>query len=316
MYTVTWNGPGIIDPSGVYDPGASTSGTTVLVTVEQDGCQYKAAFDIAVQPQPVADFEIRGTPCVDELLDVFFTGSASSSAMFAWDLDGADTMAAAPPALFAITWPEAGDYRVQLIVTDNGCPSEARAVPITIDAPLPVPEPQCEVEDYYTVTVSWPPVPGATGYQVGASAGRVSVAGTTCTIHQLDDDTPVTISVTATGPTACGPSTATIECRTIPYIPPLTYVPTVFSPNGDGVNDVFFVQANEEIVAVSAMRVFDRWGDVLFEKFDALPNDPDAGWDGTFHGQPMNPDVFVYWIEVLTVKGQTITLTGDVTILR
>jgi len=316
-YSVTWSGPGLIDPTGRFDPAQAPSGNVaILVEVEQDGCMYSASFDIDVQPQPTADFDVVGTPCTDELLDVIFTGSASPQAIFAWDFAGGDTLPAAPPALFSITWPTAGQYDVQLVVTDNGCPSEVVAVPVQVDAPLALPQPVCEVEDYYTVTISWPPVAGATAYQVSASAGRVSTAGTTATIHQLEDGKPVTITVVATGPTVCGPSQATIECQTIPFIPPLAYVPNVFSPDGDGLNDVFFVQTNEEIKSVSAMRVFDRWGDVLFERFDALPNDPSAGWDGTFHGQPMNPDVFVYWIEVVTVKDVKMILSGDVTIVR
>lgn len=316
-YSVTWSGPGILDPSGRFDPAQATTGNlAILVEVEQDGCVYSASFDLTVQPQPKADFDILGTRCADELLDVIFTGSASSQATFAWDFAGGDTLPAAPPALFSITWPTAGQYEVQLVVTDNGCPSEAVAVPVQVDAPLALPEPVCEEEDYYTVTISWPPLSGATAYEVSASSGRVSTSGTTATVHQLEDGKPVTITVVATGPTVCGPSQATIECHTIPFIPPLAYVPNVFSPDGDGLNDVFFVQTNEEIRSVSAMRVFDRWGDVLFERFDALPNDPSAGWDGTFHGQPMNPDVFVYWIEVVTVKDVKMILAGDVTIVR
>lgn len=315
--SITWAGPGIINSSGVFDPALAQPGTnTITIQVEENGCMYFADVIVFVQPQPVAAFEIQGVPCAGNMLDVIFTGIASSQAVFEWTLHGGDTLPAASPALFSIVWPEAGSYAVDLVVTENGCSSGVTSVPVLLDAPLAAPEPQCETEDYYSVTVSWPPVPGAAGYQVATSAGRVSVSGTTCTVRQLEDDSPVTITVTATGPTACGPSAASVDCRTIPYIPPLVYVPTVFSPNQDGINDIFYVQTNAEISIVSAIRIYDRWGDVVFEAFDVAPNDPAAGWNGTFRGKPMNPEVFVYWIEALTVKQKTITVTGDVTIVR
>jgi gliding motility-associated-like protein len=86
------------------------------------------------------------------------------------------------------------------------------------------------------------------------------------------------------------------------------YVPNVFTPNGDGVNDVF------EISALPAgewnLKIFDRWGNLLFETNDAETD----FWDGSFRGQRMNPGVYVWSLSGTTQEGDIITQLGSVTL--
>jgi gliding motility-associated-like protein len=86
------------------------------------------------------------------------------------------------------------------------------------------------------------------------------------------------------------------------------FVPTVFSPNGDGNNDVFFVRGNgiEDLRFV----IYNRWGEVVFES-----TNPDSGWDGTYKGKPVDSGVFIYMITA-KMTGETKELSGDVTLLR
>lgn len=95
------------------------------------------------------------------------------------------------------------------------------------------------------------------------------------------------------------------------------FVPTVFSPNGDGINDQLMIFANNDAVEIiEEFRIFDRWGAVQYEAFDFAPNDPNIGWDGSFDGKPKNPAVFVYYANVLFKDGEKITVEGDFTLLR
>ncbi|MEL6636985.1 MAG: gliding motility-associated C-terminal domain-containing protein [Bacteroidota bacterium] len=95
------------------------------------------------------------------------------------------------------------------------------------------------------------------------------------------------------------------------------YIPNAFSPNEDGANDVFLIYGNpERIERVEVFRVFDRWGAVLFEANEFLPNDPNFGWNGRYRGQDLNPAVFVYYAEVTLINGQRLSLSGDVTLVR
>ncbi len=95
------------------------------------------------------------------------------------------------------------------------------------------------------------------------------------------------------------------------------YVPNVFSPNGDGENDIFTVFAKPNTVKnIKTMQLFNRWGEAVFQLNDFQPNNPNIGWDGTFRGKPMNPAVFAWMIEVEFIDGVVEVYSGDVTISR
>lgn len=95
------------------------------------------------------------------------------------------------------------------------------------------------------------------------------------------------------------------------------YFPTGFSPNGDGVNDVFLPFANlTRVTQIQDFTIFDRWGETVFSSTNFLPNDPANGWDGRLGGQPMNPAVFVFSATVEFVDGRVEVFKGDFALLR
>lgn len=94
------------------------------------------------------------------------------------------------------------------------------------------------------------------------------------------------------------------------------YIPNAFSPDDDGINDIFYINAGIDVVEIHSFRVFDRWGNMVHEAKNFRPNDPSYGWDGDFNGQPMNSAVFVYYAEVLFVDGLTEVLKGEVVLVR
>ncbi len=93
------------------------------------------------------------------------------------------------------------------------------------------------------------------------------------------------------------------------------FIPNTFSPNGSGANDVFYPRGSG-IFTIKLLRIFNRWGEVVFEKVNFSPNDPTAGWDGTVKGKKVNSDVFVYTAEVLCENNTAIILNGNVALLR
>jgi gliding motility-associated-like protein len=94
------------------------------------------------------------------------------------------------------------------------------------------------------------------------------------------------------------------------------YVPNAFSPNGDGLNDVFTIYAGPQTARIKSFLVFNRWGETVYTYKDFAPNDPAAGWDGTHRGKPMNPSVFTWFAEIEFIDGYTEVLEGDVTLVR
>ncbi len=94
------------------------------------------------------------------------------------------------------------------------------------------------------------------------------------------------------------------------------YIPNTFSPNNDGTNDVAMIFAGQEVKEIKTFRIFNRWGEMLFEQVDFQPNNPAHGWDGWFHGRPLNPAVFVYYAEIEMIDGEIIIYKGDITLIK
>ena len=98
---------------------------------------------------------------------------------------------------------------------------------------------------------------------------------------------------------------------------PAVFIPNIFSPNGDGDNDVFLVFAKPgSVEKVRSFLVFSRWGETVYEYYNFDPNDPAYGWDGFHRGEPMNPAVFAYFAEVEFIDGRVEFFEGDVTLVR
>ena len=94
------------------------------------------------------------------------------------------------------------------------------------------------------------------------------------------------------------------------------YVPNAFSPNGDGINDVFMVFGGPAVVEVDLLRIFDRWGNQLFSAEHFPPNEPAFGWNGYYRGQAMNPGVYVYHLRLRLIDGSTLNLKGDLVLVK
>ncbi len=93
------------------------------------------------------------------------------------------------------------------------------------------------------------------------------------------------------------------------------YIPNIFSPNGDNINDYFYAQiVDPRVESIDFLQIYDRWGDLVFEQTNVEPNNPLSGWDGrTTNGFTVNTNVFIYSIKVNYVDGTSELLQGDVT---
>jgi len=94
------------------------------------------------------------------------------------------------------------------------------------------------------------------------------------------------------------------------------YAPSAFSPNDDSVNDFFTLYPDDSATRILSLKVFDRWGTLMFEARDIPGGEEALGWDGTFRGEPMNSGVYVYLAEVEYLDGVVALEQGDVLLLR
>jgi gliding motility-associated-like protein len=93
------------------------------------------------------------------------------------------------------------------------------------------------------------------------------------------------------------------------------FIPNVFSPNGDGINDRFFI-SGKGISKISKFLIYNRWGELVYERYNFQANDPAEGWDGQFKGVVLPPDVFMYVIEANCNLGEVFKYKGDISIVR
>lgn len=87
------------------------------------------------------------------------------------------------------------------------------------------------------------------------------------------------------------------------------FVPTAFSPNNDGQNDIFYVRAG--CISTFHLIIYDRWGNKVFES-----NNINDGWDGKYLGQPENTGTYVYYFEGTYTNGNSFSKKGNVALVR
>ncbi len=95
------------------------------------------------------------------------------------------------------------------------------------------------------------------------------------------------------------------------------YIPNIFSPNGDGVNDEFIISMHPAFLGrVETFEIYDRWGNQVYGQNEDSSFGASSGWDGTYHGQLVQPGVFLYKTHVYYDNGRSDLIIGDVTLVR
>ena len=94
------------------------------------------------------------------------------------------------------------------------------------------------------------------------------------------------------------------------------YVPNVFSPNEDGINDIVAPLTDPSVTRIDYFRIYSRWGELVFDAENFVPNQPGFGWDGKLHNEYMQPGVFTYVLLAVNKKGATLSKYGDLTLIR
>ena len=90
---------------------------------------------------------------------------------------------------------------------------------------------------------------------------------------------------------------------------PFIFLPNAFTPNGDGENDVLFVNGNN--IDKLYLAIYNRWGEKVFET-----NDKDKGWDGRYKGAELSPDIFGFYLKVSCFNGVEYFKKGNISLLR
>ncbi|HRP57997.1 PKD domain-containing protein [Agriterribacter sp.] len=209
-----------------------------------------------------------------------------------------------------ISYDAPGNYNITLAVANNfGC-SDMATHALTV-APLPVITPQ-------NVVI---PVGGEIVLPVSYSSGITSytwtppggLSCTTCPTPIAKPSLTTTYNVQVTDSNTCTSNAdimVEVVCKAENY-----FVPNTFSPNGDGMNEVFYPRG-KGLASVQSMKIYNRWGQLVFDRRNFSANDPTKGWDGKAGSRPVPPDVYVYMIEFVCENAQIIPMKGNVTLIR
>ncbi|MBK8678080.1 MAG: PKD domain-containing protein [Sphingobacteriales bacterium] len=291
------------DPNHIYtQPGTYT--TTMIVDNE---CAPPDTTIKTFTLLPPNFVEVNMTPPQDgcEPVTVQLSGGGNGiSYLWLWG-DGSSTTEMPPPAH---EYSNPGVYQIQLIAFDSTTCNKTD----TITAILNVYSYATADFEASTYT-SEPGLPilftnlstGATNYLWTFGDGNTSNEINPTYSYQTPGE--YLVCLTALSPQSCNDSI----CKTIIVVPPITLgTPNAFTPDGDKLNDTFFVLGREHITQLE-LRIYNRWGQLVYQT-----NDPMSGWDGTFKNEPQEMEVYVYTVQAVVKSGRVINFSGNLTLLR
>lgn len=282
----------------------------VALTVNtQAGCTSSLVDTIRVYRTTDPSISSLDVACLNT--PILFNGNlayADTALTYKWDFGNGKT---SDVQNAATVYTQVAGYKVSLEVANPlGCKnSDSKDVVV---APLPA------------VTMGPDPViPVGTGVDLPVSySGSIRLYNWTPTGNLSCPDCPIPYAnpkftskykVTVVDSNGCRASsdvTVRVVCTDKNY-----FLPNTFSPNNDGMNDVFYPRGSS-IDRIQSMRVFNRWGQLVFEKKNFTANSMSDGWNGMFQGKPANMDTYVYVVEYLCENGEIVPVKGNVTLIR
>lgn len=266
---------------------------------------------VTVVPAPVVDFNIAYTGCLNDMAQFTPQVNASNNdvaAKWRWNFGDNTTAQTEQPSK---QYSAAGNYTVKLdIITRAGCIA-GTTKPIVVKPAITDPVIKVDLVTAHEVRFSWTAVPTVQAYQVSTDGGTTwtipssGTAGLTHTITGLEANKPVSFHVKAIDPLGCKDG---IADTTVTTLQDILFIPTAFTPNGDGLNDVFKI---ETYVQRMHMMIFNQWGEKIFES-----SDPARGWDGRYKGTLQPSGVYMYVCTVVLADGTKEVKKGSVSLVR
>jgi gliding motility-associated-like protein len=276
--------------SNCQSPMASPSSTMIYtVTVSSGSCiPATDAVTVTIKPLPLASISGDTLVCAGTLT----TLTASGGTSYLWNTGGTTASINVSPLLPVV---------ISVTVTSNGC-SDTAAIQINVLDPEQVnafPDTTINIGgsvQIYTdggISWSWSPANG------------LSCAD--CSNPIASPEITTTYTVSAIDSNGCESSdyitiTIVMDCGAV-------YIPNIFSPNGDNVNDLLYVRGN----CIKSMEfiIYDRWGEKVF-----TTSNTEEGWDGSFRGQSVETGVYYYNLKSTLYDESSIKRKGSITLIR
>ncbi len=311
-YTFAWEDASGMNAGGMQHADMLSAGTYVVVVKDMNGCTASASATLQDPPPVVGDYNdwepltCNGDETILSILSI--SGGAGAPYKFSVDFG-----AVLDPA-FPVTISGGEHFITYYDVQD--C-----AITDSIFVPEPAP-----------ITVSFNP--DVIEIELGATAdlepiitGAAVIGGFSWTNPEflLNADTLNATAYTFSNLTYTLTVMDTFGCSGVGSVHinvdpnRNVYLPNIFHPaDPNGLNGYFNIFTGLGVDVVNFFRVYDRWGELMYEKESFLPNNDNLGegWDGRYNGDFVNPGVFVYLAEVRFLDGRVLLYRGDVTVIR
>ena len=290
---------GVNKPVNVF--GDQNKSIRIMVT-DDNGCFFEDTLSINVfAPDYVINMPAVFCEDVTAQLEIVFTGSTPDNYNFVWVptssiLSGANTH----NPIIDVT--RATSVFVTFEHKTFGCSVKDTVVvvPFTFNISVQAsPDTIVDLLEEVTLSVVNPQNGWTYLWSNGAKTASQTVVA--------EENTTYTVTVTdANGCTAVGQVSIRVNP---PDCEEDVFLPTAFSPNRDGNNEILYVRSN--YIDEMELLIFNRWGQEVFSSTNI-----NNGWDGTFKGKELTPDAFGYYLRATCIDGTTITRKGNISLLR
>ncbi|MCT4582833.1 MAG: PKD domain-containing protein [Flavobacteriales bacterium] len=307
--TYSWSFPGANtptstsqNPTNICYPNIGTYEVTLAVTDANatGDTTITGLITVSECDPPVPSFTISNNNiCLGSCID--FTNTSTNSDSYEWIFDGGFPGGSTDENPTNICFNTEGVFNISLIAF-NSLTSDTIIQTVTVSQP-----PLLTISDDVTIIQGTNTVLSIE--TDGVSYVWTPTTGLSCedclsTVAEPDSTTLYTVSVIADNGCA-----VTAEVLVTVVTIEAIGVPSAFSPNGDQVNDILFVEGAG--IAKMNFNIYNRYGQKVFES-----NDQDFGWDGKFKGKEENPGVFAYTLEYVLNNGETGVMKGNITLVK
>lgn len=294
------------DTTHLYNTPGTMLATLNVVTQHNCPAAYTDTIRVWQTPHPL--ISTSGLLCAGLIqLQGNLVTPDVDTVIWAWNLGNGQSSAIQNPQVSY----QGGTYQVSLVTSVSfGC-SDTATASVTIN-PLPTIKGPAEVNTPVGIPVTIPfTYSGDVTTWAWTPASNLSC--TDCANPSATLQFDQQYSVIVTDSSNCM-DTASILIKTV-CNDENYFIPNTFSPNNDGVNDYFYPRGRS-IYNIQSMRVFNRWGQMVFQRQNFPANSETMGWDGTFNGRPAPSDAYVYIVEVICNNAQVVALQGTITLVR
>jgi gliding motility-associated-like protein len=283
-----------------------------LIVQTQIGCSdtITKANVIKVVQRPLIDIGGDSIICINLSLlhSGVFLQPDTSVVTWSWNFPNGNTSTLQNPSIQ--TYTTAGTFTITTIATNStGCKDTTTQTVYVNPLPIVTMPGQLTVQAGFPVTIPATYSPNTANWIWSPAAG---LSCSNCPTPDADPKFNTLYQVYFTDDNGCS-NTASIQVTVICKNANL-FIPNTFSPNGDGNNEIFYPRG-KGLERVKTLRIFNRWGEVVFEKRDFPVNDAASGWDGSFKGKKPQADVYVYQAEVFCNNGEIIRLNGNIALI-